>query len=246
MVAKLVGGNGLSRIFAFHKRGMFNLLGEPWGIFMNKPDYIRETKGTTTIGIVCSDGVVLGADTRVTGDTFIFNSEARKVWKIDNNMAITIAGGVGDAQEIIRMLKAQNEIYKMNENRPMSPKSATSLLSIILQQNKMMPFMVQLMVGGVDGDAPQLYSIDPVGGYSDESKFAATGSGMFTALGYIEDAYKKGLTARDAVKLVAKALSIAMKRDSATGDGILVAAITKSGYTEYTGKELEKAIAATK
>ncbi len=209
-----------------------------------KPEYLKELKGTTTIGIVCSDGVVLGADTRMTGDTFIFNSETRKVWKIDNNIAITIAGGVGDAQELIRILKAQNEIYKMNENRSMSPKSATSLLSIILQQSKMMPYYVQLMVGGLDGDSPQLYSLDPVGGVGDESKFAATGSGMFTALGYIEDAYKKGIVAKDAVKLAAKALSIAMKRDSATGDGMFIAAITKSGYIEYTGKDLEKIGAA--
>ena len=88
----------------------------------------------------------------------------RKVWKIDNNLGMTIAGAVGDAQELIRVLKAQNEIYKMNENRSMSPKSASSLLSIILQQNKMMPFYVELIVAGMDGDEPQVYSLDPIGG----------------------------------------------------------------------------------
>ncbi|MFI5412292.1 MAG: proteasome subunit beta [Candidatus Micrarchaeales archaeon] len=207
-------------------------------------DYKKIMKGTTTVGIVCSDGVVLGADARATMDTFIASGEARKVWRIDANLAMTIAGGVGDAQELIRILKAQNEVYKMNEDKALSPKSATSLLSIILQENKMVPFYVMLTIAGMDGDEPQLYTIDPLGGYSTESKFSATGSGSYTALGYLEDTYKKGLTTKEALKIAARAISIAMRRDSATGDNIIVAAITKSGYTEYMGKDLDKIVGA--
>ena len=204
--------------------------------------YGKIMKGTTTVGIVCSDGIVLGSDSRATMDTFIANSDTRKVWKIDSNLAMTVAGGVGDAQELIRMLKAQNEIYKMNEGRALSPKSSTSLLSIILQDSKMMPFYVMLMVGGMDGDQPQLYTLDPFGGIGEEQRFASTGSGSTTALGYIEDSYRKGMGTKDAVKMVAKALTIAMRRDSATGDHILVAVITKSGYSEYSDKELDKIV----
>ncbi|MCL4404910.1 proteasome subunit beta, partial [Candidatus Marsarchaeota archaeon] len=47
-------------------------------------------KGTTTVGIVCSDGVIVGADSRATMDTFISSTEARKVWMIDDNLAMTI------------------------------------------------------------------------------------------------------------------------------------------------------------
>ena len=211
---------------------------------MEKSMYDKYMKGTTTIGVVCSDGVVIGADSRSTMDTFIASTEARKVFRIDGNLGLTIAGLVGDAQELIRILKAQNEIYKMNEGRSLSPKSATSLLSIILQENKMMPFYVQLIVAGMDGEDPQLYSLDPAGGYSEESKFTATGSGSLTALGYIEDVYRKGMSTKEAIKSVAKALAIAMRRDAATGDNLLVAAITKSGYQEYTGKELDKIASA--
>ena len=199
-------------------------------------------KGTTTVGLICADGIVIGADTRATMDTFIASPEAKKVWKIDENLGLTIAGSVGDAQELIRIMKAQNELYKMNEGRPLSPRSACSLLSIILQENKMRPFYVQLIVAGLDGDTPQLYNLDAIGGYTEESKFTATGSGSLTALGYVEDAYKKGISAKDAIKNVAKALGIAMKRDSATGDNMIIATITKSGYTEYQGKDLERAL----
>ncbi|OJI07949.1 MAG: proteasome endopeptidase complex, archaeal, beta subunit [Candidatus Micrarchaeum sp. ARMAN-1] len=211
---------------------------------MDEKDMKRYMKGTTTVGIVCSDGVVVGADSRATMDTFIASTEARKVWSIDSNLAMTIAGAVGDAQEIIRILKIQNEIYKMNESRPMSPKSAATLLSIILQENKMMPFYVQLIVAGVDDDNKgYVYNLDALGGFTEE-KFTSTGSGSLTALGYLEETYKPTITIKDGIKIAARALSIAMRRDSATGNNITVASITKSnGYVEYTGKDLEKATA---
>jgi proteasome beta subunit len=213
---------------------------------MDNADYSKYLKGTTTVGMVCSDGVVLAADMRATMGLFISNSDMRKVYKIDNNFGMTIAGGVGDAQELIRIMKAQNEIYKMSENRPLSPKSATSLLSIILQQNKMMPFYVQLIVGGIDGTEPQLYSIDPVGGYAEESAFTVTGSGTEPAIGYLEESYKKGITVKEGIKLAVRALAIAMKRNAATGGGMIITTITKAGYTEYTGKDLEKFLAVQK
>ena len=207
---------------------------------MDQKDISRYMKGTTTVGLVCTDGVVIAADSRATMDTFIASTEARKVWKIDENLGMTIAGLVGDAQELIRILKIQNEIYKMNERKQMSPRSAATLLSIILQENKMMPFYVQLIVGGVEDGKGYVYNLDAAGGYTQESRFTATGSGSLTALGYLEDSYRPGLTKKDAIKIAAKALLIAMQRDSATGNNLTIAAITSKGYEEYTQKDVEK------
>ncbi len=135
----------------------------------------------------------------------------------------------------------------MNEYRSLSPKSATSLLSIILQENKMMPFLVQLIIGGIDEEGKQqLYSIDALGGWTNETKFCSTGSGSLTALGYLEDVYRPDLSTKDAIKIVAKALSIAMKRDSATGDHMSIATITKAGFTEYADKDIEKIVSVQK
>ncbi len=202
-------------------------------------------KGTTTLGIICQDGIILAADKRATMGNFISNKEMKKVWKIDDNLAITIAGGVGDAQEIIRILKLHNEIYKMNESRPMSPKSAVSLLSVILNNNKMVPFYIQLIIGGLDNNnKPQLFNLDPGGGYTEEKAYTTTGSGTEFAVAYLDDNYSENMLTKDVVKIAAKAISAAIKRDIFTGDAILVATITKDGYKEYTGKDLEKMIAS--
>jgi proteasome beta subunit len=88
--------------------------------------------------------------------------------------------------------------------------------------------------------------MDPFGGTSEESKFTATGSGSPVALGYIEESYKKGLSTKDGAKSAVKALSIAMRRDSATGDHMTVAVISKAGYTEYTDRELDKFVGSGK
>jgi proteasome beta subunit len=213
---------------------------------MDKDMHDKIMKGTTTIGVVCSDGIVLGADSRATMGTFISSGEVPKIFKIDNNVGITVAGGVGDAQALIRIMRAQNEIYKMSEGRPLSPKAATSLLSIILQDNKMFPYYVQLIVGGVDGDKTGLYSLDAFGGHVEETTISATGSGTEPAIGYLESVYRKGMTTKDAVKEVTKALAIAMKRNAATGNNMSIAVITKDGYKETFVREQDKTFGSSK
>ncbi len=207
--------------------------------YKNIEDSIK--KGTTTVALACVDGVVVGADSRATMDTFIASTEAVKVNKIDKNIAMTIAGSVGDAEYLVKILKVQNELYKMNENKPLSPTSATSLISLILQETKFAPYYVQLIIAGMNGDVPEIYNLDMAGGYTKES-FTSTGSGSLTALGYLEDVYKKEKTTQEAVKDVIKALKIAMKRDSATGNNIRIAVLTKGSYKEYYGPEVEKLI----
>ena len=198
-------------------------------------------KGTTTIGIVCSDGVVMGADTRVTMDTYIASAEGVKVFKIDEALGITIAGGVGDANYLVKVLKVQNELYKMDEGKQLSPSAASSLLSIILQENRFSPYYAAFIVGGLQRNGtPELYTLDPYGAALKESRFISVGSGQFSALGYLDSVYVPTLTVQEAVKHAIKALQMAMKRDAASGDSIKIVAITKKGFKEYTKEEIEK------
>ncbi len=198
--------------------------------------------GTTTLALVCSDGVAMGADVRATYSTYISSSEAIKIHKIDNNLGMTIAGGVGDAEYLVKLLKMQNELYKMDEGKSMTPKNATSIMSLVMQENKMYPYYVELIIGGLNNGTPEIYNIDPVGGHIKESKFTSTGSGSIAATGYMESVYSEDMQTVDAVKHIAKALKIAMKRDSATGDGMKIVSITKKGYKEYTKEEIEKLV----
>jgi proteasome beta subunit len=198
----------------------------------------KTLKGTTTVGLVCSDGIVLAADKRATMGYFIANREVDKIFQIDDTLGVTVAGGVGDAQTLVRYMKFEAQLYKMNYAKPISVSAATTLLSNILAQYKFAPFLVQILVAGVD-DKPRIFNLDPVGGVTEE-KFVSTGSGSPVAYGLLEDAYKEDGSIKDNLKVALKALSVAMKRDVGTGDGIDVVTITTGDFKRYDKDTIKK------
>ena len=199
-----------------------------------------EYKGTTTIGLVCDKGVVLATERRATMGHFIASKDAKKVYKIDDLIAMTTAGSVGDAQRLVKWMQVEAKLYKMRREEPMTVKGIVSLLANILSGNRYYPFFVQLLVGGVDKNGPGIYSLDAVGGMIEEKKAVATGSGSPMAYGVLEDRYVENMPIEDGVELAVRALHNAMKRDSASGDGIDVVKITPDGYIQVEETEIKK------
>ena len=189
-----------------------------------------EYKGTTTIGLVCDKGVVLASEKRATMGNFIASKDAKKVYQIDDFIAMTTAGSVGDAQRLVKWMQVESRLYKMRREEPMTVKGIVSLLANILSGNRYYPYFVQLLVGGLDKNGPGIYSLDAVGGIIEENKAVSTGSGSPMAYGVLEDRYVENMPIDEGVELVVRALHNAMKRDSASGDGIDVVKITAEGY----------------
>jgi proteasome beta subunit len=199
-----------------------------------------EYKGTTTIGLVCDTGVVLASERRATMGHFIASKDAKKVYQIDDLIAMTTAGSVGDAQRLVKWMQVEAKLYKMRREEPMTVKGIVSLLANILSGNRYFPFFVQLLVGGVDKNGPGIYSLDAVGGIIDEKKAVATGSGSPIAYGVLEDRYVDSMPIDEGVELAVRALHNAMKRDSSSGDGIDVIKITSQGYIHIEDAEIKK------
>src|SRR5215831_1895550 len=101
---------------------------------LTKGGKLQVLKGTTTIGVVCKDGVVLTTDTRATMGSFVAHKHAKKVYMIDHHLAMTIAGTVGDAQAIVEMLRANSSLYRFDMGRPIPIAAAARLVSNILFQ----------------------------------------------------------------------------------------------------------------
>jgi len=196
--------------------------------------------GTTTLGLVFDGGVVLAADNRATMGHLKASKRAQKVFKIDDNVGLTIAGSVGDAQKIVRLMRAETKLYKL-ETKELSVKGASTLLSNVLQGSKMMPFMNQFVIGGVTDGEGILYDLDPMGGLMDHTEFTSTGSGSPTAYGVLEDAYEEGLSREEGIRLAVRAVRAAMERDTASGDGINVVTITdEDGFEEVEDSVIEE------
>ncbi|KGK98594.1 proteasome subunit beta [Methanococcoides methylutens] len=203
-------------------------------------DNDKHLKGTTTVGIVCSDGVVLATEQRATMGNFIASKTAKKIYQIDDLVGMTTAGSVGDAQQIVRVISVESKLFKMRRQESVTIKGIATLLSNLLSGQRYYPLMVQLLIGGFDKNGPAVYSLDALGGKIEETKAVSTGSGSPMAYGVLEDRYKDDMTVDEGVDLAIRALHNAMKRDSASGEGIDVVVITKDKYERLDQEEVKE------
>ncbi|NIM47365.1 MAG: archaeal proteasome endopeptidase complex subunit beta [Candidatus Aenigmarchaeota archaeon] len=196
-------------------------------------------KGTTTVGIIAKDAVVIAAEQKSTMGFMVDSKVAQKIYALDDHIGLTIAGSVGDALAMIRLLKAQFKIYKL-ERGPITIKAAATLLSNILHGSKYFPYINQFILAGFDKQ-PGLYSFDPLGGFDVKDKYYSTGSGSPFAYGVLEAEFKENMTTEEATALIIKTIKAAIERDIGSGGKkIQVAIIDKNGFKELTPEELKK------
>ena len=191
--------------------------------------------GATTIGVVCTDGVILASEKRVTYGNFVMSKGGKKVFKITKQIGVACAGLVGDMQILTREVEAQANLFSMEVGRPISVRAASKLMANILFNRRYAPLITQTIVGGLDDEGPSLYVLDVLGSLIPD-KYAAVGSGTEIAVGVLEEGYKEGLSVEEAKPLVTRAIKSAISRDAMSGDGIDFLIITKNGVAEESTK----------
>lgn len=198
-------------------------------------------KGTTTVGLVCKDGIVLAADRRATAG-FVVDKHAKKIIQIADTMAVTIAGLVSDAQLLSKLAKAEIKLKDLQTGRKTSVPEAANLVGGLLYANirrmSMVPGIVGFLLGGRDEEGFHLYDLGIDGSISRHRDYCSDGSGSVFAYGVLESLYKSGLSVDEGVKLAAKALTAALQRDTATGNGIDILAITDKGLKMVVEQEV--------
>lgn len=200
---------------------------------------LRKT-GTTTVGVVCKGAVVLGAEKKATMGYMVATKAAEKIMRLDEHIAMTIAGLEGDAQALGRLVKAELQLYRLQEEKRISVQGAASLVSNILYSRRFYPYIVQLVVGGYDR-GPRLFSFDPSGSMTEEKEYFSTGSGSPFAMGVLEAQFKPGMELDAAKKMVARAIKSAMERDIASGGkGIDLVVIDGRGFHQMEPEEAMK------
>ncbi len=203
----------------------------------------RLKTGTTTVGIVCKDGIVIAADKRATAGTMIVDKRAEKVHVLTDEVAVTIAGMVSDAQLLIKLGRAELKLKEVRTHKKPSAKEAANLLGGLLYSNirqmSMMPGVVHFLMGARDGTGTYLYDLFPDGSVTNIRDFVSSGSGSVFALGVLETQYKEGMTTADGVKLVVRAINTALQRDSASGNGVDVVVISEKEIKRVLSKDVE-------
>lgn len=204
--------------------------------------------GTTTICIMCKDGIVLAADRRASGGGMVLHKRAQKIQPITDAIAVTTAGNVSDIQLMVKLAKAEIKLKDVQVYRTASVREAASLVAGMLYSTFRRPSMVlsiaSLMMAGRDKEGYHGWELSPDGSMMEIRDYAADGSGMVFALGVLDTSYKKNLSVDEGVKLAVRALSASLQRDTATGNGIDVVTITEKGMQTVIDKELDMKIEA--
>ncbi|RLG51391.1 MAG: proteasome subunit beta [Thermoproteota archaeon] len=176
--------------------------------------------GATAVGLVYSTGAVLAADRRVTYGPYIMSRAVKKVAKITDRIGIACAGFPSDFQKLLQYFKFNFTLYEQEAGIPLSVYGSAKLLSTLMYSRRLIPFLTELIVAGVDeGGAPKLYSLDAVGSVL-EDKYAAIGTGTELALAVLEKGFRENMSREEAIRLAEDAMRVAIARDVLSGDGI--------------------------
>ncbi len=200
--------------------------------------------GTTTVGIVCKDGIVLAADKRATADHLIADKNVTKVVKLSDNIAVTIAGGVSDIQMVLKLTKAELELKRIRTKHLPSVKEAANLFAGIVYQNirkfSTIIGVSHFIIAGVDSDGFSLYDVAPDGAVSKREDYATSGAyGAILAYGILENEWKPNLSIEDGKRMALNVLRTAVKRDASVGNGINITVIDKNGVGEIKTEKIE-------
>jgi len=200
--------------------------------------------GTTILGIVCKDGVVMAADRQTTAGTIVHNKNKQKVYPINDYIVISACGLAAASDRIKKLLPAELRLKELRSRSRPTIKQAANLLATIIystiRQPSMIPDEMGALIAGINEDGSfGLYTIDPAGSIHEVEDFDANfGSGMPYVLGLLERQYKKGMTVKEGVELAKEAIKSSTQRDVGSGYGIDVFTITKEGIKKVVSQEI--------
>jgi len=200
--------------------------------------------GTTILGIVCKDGVVMASDRQSTAGSIVMNKNSEKTKQINDYLLISGTGMVSDIQRIAKLLPAELKLKELKSRSRPSIKQSASLMANILysgiRQPSMIPMQAGFLLGGFNEEGTcELYSIEPAGSVVKVEDYDANfGSGMPYVLGLLERQYKKGLNVKEGIELAKEAIKSSTQRDIGSGYGIDVFTITKDGIKKAVDQEI--------
>ncbi len=228
------------------------MMGYDRAITMFSPDgrllqveYAKKTvkQGSTAIGMVCSDGIILVADKRIV-DKLIIPDSVEKIFKIDEHIAATASGILSDARVLIERSQVKAQQHSVTYDSPIDVvtivKDVCNLKQVCTQSGGLRPFGVSLILAGVDEEGPKLFETDPTGIFF-QFKATVIGEGEAEINEILEKEYNEKMTIDDGLKLCIKSLKTFLGKNF-NFDRIDAALISNKDkkYTKVEQGRLEK------
>jgi len=212
---------------------------------MENNEHIVKT-GTTTVGLICKDGIVLAADKRATSGYLVADKMTDKISNLNDNIVVTMAGTASDAQLMIKLSQSEIRLKKIRTSQEVTVKEAANLMARMVYNNvrrmSMIPGISHFIMGGIDNTGFYLYDIFADGTITECKDFISSGSGSVMAYGVLETMYKPGLSLDEGISIVKKCVNAAIQRDIASGNGIDIYTVTSAGAKKVFHQEIESKI----
>jgi len=186
--------------------------------------------GATAVGITYKDGVVLGAERRITLGNYVISKKGRKIFKVTDNVGAVCAGMVADMQNLVKEVGVYTKLKELEAKRQLKAASVAKLTSVIMFERRFSPLLTQVILGGIDVK-PKVWVLDPLGSLITD-EYAAVGTGAEMATGVIEAGYGAGMSPKDARDLTVSSIKAAIERDAMSGNGIDLLTLDKQGFKE--------------
>lgn len=200
--------------------------------------------GTTILGIVCKNGIIMASDRRATAGNLVLSKNTKKAVKINDYLVMSGTGNASDIEMQKKIIAAQLKLKELKSKKRPTVKEAANLIGIVTYQNirqlTMIPSIVGTLVAGFNEDGTtELYTIEPAGTAMKVEDYDANfGSGMPFVLGLLERQYKEDMTVEEAIELAIEAIKSSTERDTGSGSGIDVFIITKDGIKQVIEQEI--------
>lgn len=186
--------------------------------------------GATAVGIIYKDGVVLGAERRITLGSFVVSKSGKKTFKVTETVGATCAGMVADMQNLVKEVGVYVKLKELEAKRQLAAPSVAKLTSVIMFERRFSPLLTQVILGGAT-PKPKIWVLDPLGSLLTD-EYASVGTGAEIATGVIEAGYAAGMSEKDARELTVTSIKAAIERDSMSGNGIDLLTLDKQGFRE--------------
>ncbi|XP_017869652.1 PREDICTED: proteasome subunit beta type-7 [Drosophila arizonae] len=183
--------------------------------------------GTSIVGIIYQDGVILGADTRATEGPIVSDKNCSKIHRLQDHIYCCGAGTAADTEQMTLMTSAELDLHGLNTGRQVPLICASMMLRRTLFRYQG-HISAALVMGGVDKYGPHINCIHPCGSI-DKIPYAAMGSGTLAAMAVLEQGWNPELGLEDGKQLVRKAISAGVFNDLGSGSNIDLCVITRDG-----------------
>jgi proteasome alpha subunit len=234
------------------------MMGYDRAITMFSPDgrllqveYAKKTvkQGSTAIGMVCSDGILLVTDKRIV-DPLVVSDAIEKIFQIDEHIGATASGIISDARVLIERAQIKAQQHRVTYDSPIDTlsivKNICDLKQICTQSGGLRPFGVSILVAGMDQDGPKLFETDPTGIFF-QYHAVVIGEGEEGIEEILHKKYKPTIKVAEGLSLCIEALKTVL--DDKFNADRLDAAVIKTAdrkFNKIDKKELERVLRQVK